>query len=100
MSYRHCNQGITVKQGYIDTEKCNFHYHSRFKSLNVDKEAELERYKVFAERLRPMVIETISFLHSEMKHGKHVLVEGANAAMLDIDFGKNCFFLIQSTLPE
>ena len=23
-----------------------------------------------------------------MKQGKHVLVEGANAAMLDIDFGK------------
>merc|ERR1712241_548044 len=59
----------------------------RFKSLNVDKEAELERYKVFAERLRPMVTETISFLHTQMKQGKHVLVEGVNAAMLDIDFG-------------
>ena len=62
---------------------------ARFKSLQVDKEAELERYKGFAERLRPMVIETISFLHSKMmKEAKHVLVEGANAAMLDIDFGK------------
>merc|ERR1739844_271520 len=59
----------------------------RFKSLNVDKEAELERYKVLAERLRPMVIESVSFLHAQMKLDKHVLVEGANAAMLDIDFG-------------
>ena len=48
----------------------------------------MERYKVFAERLRPMVTETVSFLHTQMKQGKHVLVEGANAAMLDIDFGK------------
>jgi len=60
---------------------------ARFKSLNVDKEAELERYKVLAERLRPMVIESVSFLHAQMKLDKHVLVEGANAAMLDIDFG-------------
>lgn len=60
---------------------------ARFKSLEVDKNAELERYKAFAERLRPMVIETISFLHSQMSQGKQVLVEGANAAMLDIDFG-------------
>ena len=39
-------------------------------------------------RLRPMVIETVSFLHKQIKSGKNVLVEGANAAMLDIDFGK------------
>ena len=60
----------------------------RFKSLKVDKEAELERYKAFAERLRPLVTETVSFLHSKLDEGKNVLVEGANAAMLDIDFGK------------
>merc|ERR1719210_1378531 len=59
----------------------------RFKSLKVDKEAELERYKAFAERLRPLVTETVSFLHSKLDEGKNVLVEGANAAMLDIDFG-------------
>ena len=28
----------------------------RFKSLNVDKQEELDKYKKFAERLRPMVI--------------------------------------------
>jgi len=69
---------------FADLADC---HSARFKSLNIDKEAELERYKVFAERLRPMVTETISFLHTQMKQGKHVLVEGANAAMLDIDFG-------------
>ena len=61
----------------------------RFKSLKVDKEAELERYKAFAERMRPLVTETVSFLHSKLDEGKNVLVEGANAAMLDIDFGKS-----------
>ena len=65
---------------------------ARFKSLEVDKEKELERYKTFAEEIRPLVIETVSFLHQNLHEGKGILVEGANAAMLDIDFG-NLFFL-------
>ena len=64
-------------------------YEARFAGLQVDKEAELLRYREFAERIRPMVIETISFLHRELQGGKKVLVEGANAAMLDIDFGNH-----------
>ena len=56
--------------------------------LNVDVEAELERYKGFVEQVRPFVIETISYLNTAIKANKSVLVEGANAAMLDIDFGK------------
>lgn len=31
--------------------------------------------------------DTIFYLHSALRSGKTVLVEGANAAMLDIDFG-------------
>ena len=61
---------------------------ARFKSLDVNKEAELERYKRFADEIRPLVIETVSFLHQHLHEGKNILVEGANAAMLDIDFGE------------
>jgi len=60
---------------------------ARFKSLDVDKQKELERYKTYAEEIRPLVVETVSFLHQNIQDGKHILVEGANAAMLDIDFG-------------
>lgn len=35
-----------------------------------------------------MVKDTILFLHKALQSGQTVLVEGANAAMLDIDFGK------------
>lgn len=45
------------------------------------------RYREYAERLRPLVKDTISYLHTALKEGRSVLVEGANAAMLDIDFG-------------
>merc|ERR1712080_423583 len=58
-----------------------------FPDLKVDKQAELERYKGFAERIRPLVVESVSYLHSKIKSGKKVLVEGANAGMIDIDFG-------------
>ncbi|KAK7573724.1 hypothetical protein V9T40_010915 [Parthenolecanium corni] len=58
-----------------------------FPTLNVNKEEELERYRMYAEKLKPLVIETVYFIHDEIKKGKRILVEGANAAMLDIDFG-------------
>ena len=64
---------------------------ARFKSLDVDKQKELERYKTYAEEIRPLVVETVSFLHQNIQDGKHILVEGANAAMLDIDFGNLTF---------
>lgn len=59
-----------------------------FTSLEVNVEEELKRYKEYADKLRPLVIETVSYIHNELKKGKRILVEGANAAMLDIDFGK------------
>jgi len=58
-----------------------------FPELTVDVEAELVKYRGFAERLRPLVTNTTVFLHRALGEKKKVLVEGANAAMLDIDFG-------------
>ena len=44
--------------------------------------------KEYAERLRPMVRDGVYYMY-EAIHGsqKKILVEGANAALLDIDFG-------------
>jgi len=64
-------------------------YQRMLPDLNVDIEAELEKYKGYAEQVRPFVVETISYLNGAVKAGKTVLVEGANAAMLDIDFGNS-----------
>jgi adenylosuccinate synthase len=40
----------------------------------VDKAAEIERYKQLAERVRPLVVESVSFLHGRLADGKKVLV--------------------------
>lgn len=62
-------------------------YKRLFPGIEMDVEVELERYKGYAEKLRPFVKDTICFLHTALRQDKTVLVEGANAAMLDIDFG-------------
>ncbi|KAM7298469.1 adenylosuccinate synthetase [Ixodes scapularis] len=63
-------------------------YHRLFPStLKVDMDAELAKYKEHAVQLRPFVIDTVSYLNQALKDGKKILVEVANACLLDIDFG-------------
>ncbi|KRT86277.1 hypothetical protein AMK59_1468, partial [Oryctes borbonicus] len=62
-------------------------YQRMYPSLSVDVETELKRYEEYAEKIRPLVTETVHFLYKSVREGKKILVEGANAAMLDIDFG-------------
>lgn len=50
-------------------------------------EAVLAEYEAYAERLRPHVVDTIALLNREIAAGKKVLFEGAQATMLDIDYG-------------
>lgn len=60
-----------------------------FPSLEVDVDAELARYRKFAKDVRPMVKDTVFFMYQALRNPetRQILVEGANAAMLDIDFG-------------
>lgn len=62
-------------------------YQRMFPELDVNVEAELERYRGYADVIRPLTAETVSYVHKALAAGRKVLVEGANAAMLDIDFG-------------
>jgi adenylosuccinate synthase len=34
-----------------------------------------------------MILDSVHYINSEMRAGKKILAEGANAALLDIDFG-------------
>jgi len=53
----------------------------------IDYEEIQERYKRFAERIRPMVCDTAKLLGDAMRAGKRVLFEGAQGSMLDVDHG-------------
>ena len=53
--------------------------------------------QALAERLRPYVIDSVTYIHNAISQGKKVLVEGANALMLDIDFGTYPFVTSSAT---
>ena len=53
----------------------------------LDAEQIIADYTAYAERLRPMVIDTTAFLLDALDEGKRVLLEGAQGALLDIDHG-------------
>lgn len=56
-----------------------------------DAKAMFEEYKKYAETLKPHIIDTITLLHNAIESGKKVLCEGAQASLLDIDFGSYPF---------
>jgi len=52
-----------------------------------DGEEELKRYEGYQQILLPMIEDTIFEVNKRISDGKRVIAEGANAALLDIDFG-------------
>lgn len=60
---------------------------SRYEDFEYNPEEELERFKEYSEIFKPLIIDTTSYIHKSYNNNKKILVEGANAVMLDIDFG-------------
>uniref|UniRef100_A0A8D0GVW2 Adenylosuccinate synthetase isozyme 2 n=1 Tax=Sphenodon punctatus TaxID=8508 RepID=A0A8D0GVW2_SPHPU len=63
-------------------------YKSIYPTLEINIEGELKKLQGYMERIKPMVRDGVYFMYDAL-HGppKKILVEGANAALLDIDFG-------------
>lgn len=59
----------------------------RFENFQYDVDQDLEQYKAIAARLLPYVTDTITYINDAYEQGRKILIEGANATMLDIDFG-------------
>ena len=53
--------------------------------LNADEI--IREYESYADRIRPFVCDTITLLNEQIDAGKKILFEGAQATMLDIDYG-------------
>lgn len=69
-----------IKQKNLILEKVYSHA-----PLNSDEI--INEYEGYAERLRPFVCDTIALLNEQVAAGKKILFEGAQATMLDIDYG-------------
>ena len=56
-----------------------------------DAKEMFKEYKKYAEILKPHIIDTITLLHNALESDKKILCEGAQASLLDIDFGSYPF---------
>ena len=56
-------------------------------ALELDPEEMVRLYAPVVTALMPYVTDTIQFLHEKLEAGASILFEGAQATMLDIDFG-------------
>ena len=60
---------------------------SSYPSVQIDEEKELQFYKSIREEILSMTTDTVLYVNEAYSAGKKILIEGANATMLDIDFG-------------
>lgn len=58
----------------------------------------IEKYLNFAEKLKPFIIDETNFLNLAIKEGKRIIYEGAQGALLDIDFGTYPYVTSSHTL--
>jgi adenylosuccinate synthase len=58
-----------------------------YNTLPMDAAEITEQYMAYAERMKPYVDDTTAFLHEAIDAGHHVLLEGAQATLLDLDHG-------------
>jgi len=57
----------------------------------LDYSSILNEYKKLGEELKPYVCDTISMLHKAIRNDKNIVCEGAQATLLDIDYGSYPF---------
>src|SRR5580704_8848065 len=66
-------------------------HRTRARAFGIEDEIDCDdiaaRYAEAAERMRPMICDTSALLNQAMRDGKHLLFEGAQGTMLDIDHG-------------
>jgi len=53
----------------------------------LDVDEIVDRFVVYADRLRPYVADTVTLLHDALDRGEQILLEGAQATFLDLDHG-------------
>jgi len=63
----------------------------------LDVDAAVARVESWVDWLRPLAADTALYLHEARRDGRNILIEGAQAALLDVDFGTYPFVTSSST---
>jgi adenylosuccinate synthase len=64
-----------------------------------DKKKELDQLRTLSERMKrdKMIVDSIEYMSDSLTSGKRIIAEGANATMLDMDFGTYPYITSSST---
>jgi len=65
--------------------------------FSYDTNEELDQYKQYAEICDDMIIDSVAYVNDAYREGKNIITEGANASMLDMDFGTYPFVTSSTT---
>ncbi len=78
-------------------EEKNFLLENYYKYQKADSQKILEEYRAYAERMKPWIADTSKVANEFLSLGKRVLFEGAQGALLDVDFGTYPFVTSSNT---
>jgi adenylosuccinate synthase len=68
-----------------------------YRGTTLDAKQVFEEIAPLAERLEPFITDTTAYLNNAVREGRSVLVEGAQATLLDVDHGTYPFVTSSST---
>jgi adenylosuccinate synthase len=71
--------------------------HQQLYDFEYDIQAELDRYAEYKIQTQDMIVDGVQYVNEAYNSGKNIISEGANAAMLDIDFGTYPFVTSSTT---
>ena len=69
----------------------------RFEGWQYDVEADIQNYSELSKRILPFISDTVEHINDAYDAGDRILVEGANATMLDLDVGTYPFVTSSNT---
>src|SRR5207237_1422295 len=69
----------------------------RYRGATLDAEQVFREIAPLVERLGPFITDTTNFINNAVREGRSVLVEGAQATLLDVDHGTYPFVTSSST---
>ncbi|KAG5184211.1 adenylosuccinate synthetase [Tribonema minus] len=69
------------------TSLVEYYQRSYGDAVQIDLDAEIAYYREVRDQIWDMTVDTIEYVNTAYDDGKRILIEGANATMLDIDFG-------------
>lgn len=58
-----------------------------YPGLDIDVEQELAYYHEIRNQILPLITDTVQYCNQAVQEGQKILIEGANATMIDLDFG-------------